>query len=231
MTLSINSTAYPIYPSESDFGSPSASSDVLDHSHRHTFAVPETILESGVPTPRSSLLQLPASPQAQALSPPSNRHTSLFKWLFRSPRGESASTLTAVSDAGLASAHAHPKLKPTNYVELSRKNERPRGRSIKGTFTINPYLHIPDSLLSRFFPKAGRNHRPNLSLDVENGGIDVDIYLVGDVSSAEGHEYTQRTTLYLSNTGDGTSVKFPIIAKIVSNPLPSFPSLLDSTPP
>ena len=60
--------------------------------------------------------------------------------------------------------------------------------TITGTFIINPELYIPPSLLNamedplfRFFKPSsnpGDSRRTNLRLEIENGGIDVDIHLV-----------------------------------------------------
>ncbi|KAF7360381.1 hypothetical protein MVEN_00767900 [Mycena venus] len=48
--------------------------------------------------------------------------------------------------------------------------------SIKGTFAVNPFLDIPATLLS---PLPHGQTRRNLLLKVGNGGIDVDVYLIG----------------------------------------------------
>ncbi|KAJ7719770.1 hypothetical protein B0H14DRAFT_2289109, partial [Mycena olivaceomarginata] len=50
--------------------------------------------------------------------------------------------------------------------------------SIKGTFAVNPFLEIPATLLSPLPP--GEPTRKNLLLKVENGGIDVDVHLIGE---------------------------------------------------
>jgi len=170
----------------------------------------------------------------------------LFTWPFRS-RGESAaprtSTSTAASDSRVPSSHHQgvlSRLTPVNHVVLTRGNGRPTGffpgtsGSVKGTYAIDPYLHIPRSFLSPFSPI---NDGPNLLLEVDNGGIDADIYLVGDASSAEGSGRTLRTTLHLSvdhrprppqtpsrHDMASYSNKFPLIAKIVSPSLPSHPT-------
>ena len=104
---------------------------------------------------------------------------------------------------------------PTNYVHISRKCNPPmptsksRGRrrktvQPKGTFPINPELYIPPSLLNamedpvffRFKPssdtedtgetrKRKGSRKTNLRLEVENGGIDVDIHLVPTTISTD----------------------------------------------
>lgn len=113
------------------------------------------------------------------------------------------------------------RLNPTNYVSLSRKST-PRKRflslyrsraDIKGAFTVNPYLHIPAALLS---PTNTRDEpvRKNLKFEVENGGINVNIFLVGDHTPGD-DGMTLRTTLDLKLRG-GAKNRFPLIAKIVS---------------
>ncbi|KAF8198540.1 hypothetical protein BJ912DRAFT_951782 [Pholiota molesta] len=91
----------------------------------------------------------------------------------------------------------------TNYVSLSRKSTIKKAgffrhatvpSSITGKFTIDPSLHIssallkaletPSTLVSATFPgmrPKGTPAKPrtkNLQLEVENGGIDIDIHLI-----------------------------------------------------
>lgn len=112
-------------------------------------------------------------------------------------------------------------LNPTNYVSLSRKST-PHKRffslyrasaSIKGDFTVNPYLHVPAALLSPTPPSAREDlGRKNLKLEVENGGIDVNVFLIGD-PTPDATTTALRTTLDLKIKGnEGTT--FPLIAKI-----------------
>ncbi|KAF8641796.1 hypothetical protein AX16_009777 [Volvariella volvacea WC 439] len=109
------------------------------------------------------------------------------------------------------------KLNPTNYVSLSRKTV-PQKRfflyrasaSISGSFAVNPYLHIPTELLP---PSPEKEvERKNLRLEVENGGIDVDIILVGDSSPMEDVP-PLLTTLDLKLSGRYLN-RFPLIARL-----------------
>jgi len=140
------------------------------------------------------------------------------------------------------------RLNPANYVFLSRKGAHKRflalarttSASIKGKFTVNPYLHVPAALLA---PTPGRDRdrdgveavRKNLKFEVENGGINVEIFLVGEPDAGEDLELARgvgdadtaalRTTLDLKiRAGPGsTKNKYPLIAKIVSQAM--LPSL------
>ncbi|KAF8068028.1 hypothetical protein FPV67DRAFT_1168884 [Lyophyllum atratum] len=120
-----------------------------------------------------------------------------------------------------AASQSTVRLNPTNYVSLSRKST-PHKRflflyrasaSIKGDFTVNPYLHVPAALLSPASPNTRDDlSRKNLKFEVENGGIDVNISLVGD-PTPDAAVNALRTTLDLKVKGnDGTT--FPLIAKI-----------------
>ncbi|KAG5650926.1 hypothetical protein H0H81_010518, partial [Sphagnurus paluster] len=88
--------------------------------------------------------------------------------------------------------------------------------SIKGDFTVNPYIHVPAALLIPASPNArdGLN-RKNLKLEVENGGIDVNILLIGEPTSGDAPITPRCTTIDLRIRGskfEGTN--FPLIAKI-----------------
>ncbi|KAJ7033732.1 hypothetical protein C8F04DRAFT_885700, partial [Mycena alexandri] len=54
--------------------------------------------------------------------------------------------------------------------------------SIKGAFAVNPFLDIPAQLLAPLAP--GETVRKNLLLKVENGGIDVDVHLIGEPTAS-----------------------------------------------
>ncbi|KAF7325936.1 hypothetical protein MKEN_00444500 [Mycena kentingensis (nom. inval.)] len=96
----------------------------------------------------------------------------------------SRSAAAAASGGAPNDGKPHAKLNPTNYVSVFRKTHRRTfslGRfsaSIKGAFAVNPFLEIPAQLLSPLPP--GESTRKNLQLKVESGGIDVDVYLVGE---------------------------------------------------
>ncbi|TFK68535.1 hypothetical protein BDN72DRAFT_898029 [Pluteus cervinus] len=125
---------------------------------------------------------------------------------------------------------------------------------IKGKFTINPYLHIPAALLapisedvegcglrSRPRDQGVDNRRKNLSLEVENGGIDVDVLLVADPGADEGlspmglgrDDKTVQTSLELTVTGGERSWSrmFPLIARIHTLDIlrPPFRLILNAT--
>ncbi len=87
--------------------------------------------------------------------------------------------------------------RPTNFVSLSRKSShkpssflfwkrKANPSSITGTFVIDPLLRLPTGLLkvidsNLLTPNShtpAHQNRKNLVLEVENGGIDVDIHLV-----------------------------------------------------
>jgi hypothetical protein len=84
--------------------------------------------------------------------------------------------------------------------------------SIKGTFAVNPFLDIPAQLLSPLPP--GETTRKNLLLKVENGGIDVDVHLIGE-PTPNAPAAVGRTELHLELCGSLENT-FPLIAKIVS---------------
>jgi len=131
--------------------------------------------------------------------------------------------LSQKQPASGSDSHSASKLNPTNYVSLFRASNPQRrlfsrsNASIKGTFTVNPFLHIPSELLSPLGHGEREADRKNLRLQVENGGIDVDINLVGDASTSPRppNALTRvfRTTLELSLCGGSNNI-FPLIAKI-----------------
>ncbi|KAF8799573.1 hypothetical protein BYT27DRAFT_6859314 [Phlegmacium glaucopus] len=71
-----------------------------------------------------------------------------------------------------------PNIKPSNFVSLSRMNG-----SIKGSWLIDPSLHIPSSFLPPLPPTAGA--RRNLFLESKNGTIDADIFMASTSLSKE----------------------------------------------
>ena len=138
-----------------------------------------------------------------------------------------------------ASRNSTIRLNPANYILLSRKGTPKRffalthtSSSIKGKFTVNPFLHVPAALLAPGSLPSGRdrdaaeNVRKNLKFEVENGGIDVEIFLIGepdpelDSGVRDADNAVLRTTLDLKIRHGGSSGSkknnFPLIAKIVS---------------
>ncbi|KAJ7807131.1 hypothetical protein B0H14DRAFT_1540198 [Mycena olivaceomarginata] len=140
--------------------------------------------------------------------PPTYSFTSPYNSLVPSEDLVSASTLP--EDA------AEPKLNPTNYVSMFRKTDRRAcslwrfGASIKGTLAVNPFLEIPAHLLSPL--PQGETTRKNLLLKVENGGIDVDVHLIGEPTPSA-PTTVARTELHLELCG-GMDNTFPLFAKI-----------------
>lgn len=126
------------------------------------------------------------------------------------------------------------RLNPANYILLSRKGTpKPfltfnrTSASIKGKFTVNPYLHVPAALLAPVPVPSGRDRegtegaRKNLKLEVENGGIDAEIFLVGEPDQhLDSEPAILRTSLDLKIRSVASprskKNKFPLIAKIVS---------------
>ncbi|KAJ7686661.1 hypothetical protein B0H17DRAFT_1204089 [Mycena rosella] len=120
------------------------------------------------------------------------------------------------TNASGPSSAPQPKLNPTNYVSVFRKTHKRAfsfsrfAASIKGTFAVNPFLDIPAQLLSPLPP--GDATRKNLLLKVENGGIDVDVHLIGEPTPNAGTAVA-RTELHLELCG-GPDNSFPLLAKI-----------------
>ena len=179
------------------------------------------------PSDAASTMDMPEpefEPDLPALGNPSMQH--LHEKLTSSPPASRLPTI---------------RLNPANYISVSRKGTPKRflaltrtSASIKGKFTVNPYLHVPAALLvpmpmlfARDRDRDGTDGvRKNLKFEVENGGIDVEIFLVGgpdpdpQLGLGGGDTTVLRTTLDLKiRGGPGPGLKknnFPLIAKIVS---------------
>ncbi|KAJ6595766.1 hypothetical protein DFH09DRAFT_1135551 [Mycena vulgaris] len=194
---------------------------------------PDAPISAGLP-PSDQYYPLPFPQRRPASSTPiavsSEARISAFpdhKFQHSSPRLRLANNTTADSST------AGPKLNPTNYVSVFRKTHKRAfslsrfNASIKGTFAVNPFLDIPAQLLSPLAP--GEATRKNLVLKVENGGIDVDVHLIGEPAPNASNPVA-RTELHLALCG-GPENSFPLIAKIakrVSLPAspPSFHGLM-----
>ncbi|KAK0203934.1 hypothetical protein DFS33DRAFT_845584 [Desarmillaria ectypa] len=121
------------------------------------------------------------------------------------------------------------KLNATNYACIYRKNPSHRrmfsrsDSSIRGTFTVNPFLKIPADILPPLRRNETEVDRKNLRLEVENGGIDVDLYIVGE-PPLNTYAPIPRTTIHLGLFGaKENSGTFPIAARI-HTPNPNRPS-------
>lgn len=132
-----------------------------------------------------------------------------------------------------SSPSAHTTLKAINYASIFRKNTPQRGllslfrpslASFTGNITINPFLQIAREILPPLTANETESQRKNLRLEVENGGIDVDIHLIGEPptygdGAARPALVPLQTTLFLGLSGGIGALDsntFPIIARIVS---------------
>ncbi|KAF7316309.1 hypothetical protein MIND_00149600 [Mycena indigotica] len=123
---------------------------------------------------------------------------------------------SAVSADATATAPATTTPNPTNFVSVFRKTHKRAfsfgvgaSRSIKGSFAVNPFLDIPGHLLAPL--GSGETTRKNLRLKVENGGIDVDVYLVGEPTQHNTGP-VKRTELHFELCGGFSSS--PLLARI-----------------
>jgi len=159
-------------------------------------------------------------------------------------------TQTTKSKSNLPEAPIPSKAHASNFVALSRSSTRQKrgffhkvtSTSITGSFTIDPHLNIPSGLMtalpgaqSSFLlgPRARRSlsidegPRENLKLEVENGGIDVDIHLVGYTSKTVTSSNIPTWIELALKTGSDFKAKtttFPLVARIVGQQIFS-PSL------
>ncbi len=184
-----------------------------------------------VQSPSTSEIQLYPSAQTLALtsqgyiltyppqSPQSQAHISIQTQPPPSTSGHDTATLVP----GKRPVSSSPtKLNATNYACIYRKNPTHRrmfsrsDSSIKGTFTVNPFLKIPAEILPPLRRNETEVDRKNLRLEVENGGIDVDLYIVGE-PPLNTYAPIPRTTIHLGLFGaKDNSGTFPIVARIVS---------------
>ncbi|KAJ7064855.1 hypothetical protein C8F01DRAFT_1249863 [Mycena amicta] len=131
----------------------------------------------------------------------------------------STSSSSSTNASNVTQPHPSQVLNPTNYVSVFRKTHRRTfslsrfSASIKGTFAVNPFLDIPSQLLSPL--AAGETVRKNLQLKVENGGIDVDVHLIGEPPQSgtnNSNVVVTRTELHLELCGSENV--FPLLARI-----------------
>ncbi|KAK7044786.1 hypothetical protein R3P38DRAFT_3258874 [Favolaschia claudopus] len=164
----------------------------------------------------------PASSEARISTFPDHKFESAAPLLRRLSNATPAASSSALSSSQKQIGGAPlRKLNPTNYVSLYRKTHKrnafslssSRGASIRGTFAVDPFLQIPETLLSPLDP--GETFRKNLVLKVENGGIDVDVHLVGEREPTLSNLSTAvpRTELHFEICGGGDNT-FPLLAKI-----------------
>jgi len=92
-----------------------------------------------------------------------------------------------------------PKYKPTNYLSLDRANN-----SIKGTYTIDPFMSIPQSFLPPLAAGETEAGRKNLKLYAKNGSVDVSVNLLADAEKEVGRK---RATLDVGSQNGYVDVK------------------------
>ena len=169
--------------------SPREDSDPAHHHHRPRPATSTTCRVAGTtkkitkPSTKHHSTPPPPPPRPTQTQPTNYVHISRKcspsiptpkSWGWRRNTTQSSTTTTQIPP---------PRLPPSS------------SSAITGTFIINPELHIPPSLLNamedpvqRFKPssetrKKRESRRTNLKLEVENGGIDVDIRLVPSITT------------------------------------------------
>jgi len=93
------------------------------------------------------------------------------------------------------------KSKPTNYLSLNRENN-----PIKGTYTIDPFMSIPQSLLPAL---ESETVRKNLKVYAKNGSVDVDITLLVNAEklSIDDADRRNRATLDVGSHNGSVNVK------------------------
>ena len=154
---------------------------------------------------------------------------------------EPVSAQTTKSKSNLPEAPVPSKAHASNFVALSRSSTRQKrgffhkvtSMSITGSFTIDPQLNIPSGLTTSLpgaqssllvGPRARRSlaldggRRENLRLEVENGGIEVDIHLVGYTSKTVTSSNNPTRIELALKTGSDPKAKtttFPLVARIV----------------
>ncbi|KAL4068435.1 hypothetical protein V8B97DRAFT_821901 [Scleroderma yunnanense] len=120
-----------------------------------------------------------------------------------------------LQDVTTANASSDPlaRLKgtPTNFLSVDQRNG-----AIKGTYIIDPSLHIHESYLPPPV-KEGEGEttaeRKNLYLHTMNGSVDVDVWLVGRKNGASKTEQ-KRTTLDISSNDGSITAKLHAIDTI-----------------
>jgi len=97
-----------------------------------------------------------------------------------------------------------------NFLALFRPND-----SIRGTYTIDPDMCIPASLLPPLGRGESENDRKNLKLESCNGLIDVEIFLLGE-RAGNGVKTSRRTSIDVKSSNGSVSVKLVRLAPFLS---------------
>lgn len=109
----------------------------------------------------------------------------------------------------------HGRVTPSNYISLDRENN-----SIKGTYTIDPLITIPKSLLPTLAAGETEANRKNLKLYAKNGSIDVNINLLANTGK-EVHSHNKRVTLDVGSQNGSVKVNLRRIGTLTSGmPIP-----------
>lgn len=92
--------------------------------------------------------------------------------------------------------------KPTNFLYVEEKH-----CPIRGTYVIDPLLHIPDAYLP---PLNSEEERKNLYLHSRDGSVDVDLLIVGrkgESCQEKARQDLTRTRMHVGSRDGSVSVK------------------------
>lgn len=106
-----------------------------------------------------------------------------------------------------ADTHSKPKGNPTNYLSVVGSHS-----PIKGTYVIDPSMHVPSSYLPPLGEGETEGDRKNLHLHTRDGSVDVDIWLVGRQQHSDIRKH--RTTLHVSSRDGSIAIKVHAIDAI-----------------
>jgi len=115
---------------------------------------------------------------------------------YSPPRRAACSGQTAVPVVRPA---AMPKA--CNYLSLSRPNN-----AIRESYTVDPNMYIPRSLLSPLGRGESESDRKNLKLESSNGAIDVEIFLLGQTPGG-GAKSSRRTTMNVKTLNGSINIR------------------------
>ncbi|KAI6104093.1 hypothetical protein F5141DRAFT_1126954 [Pisolithus sp. B1] len=116
-------------------------------------------------------------------------------------------TIVLRSTQSTADRLSKPKGNPTNYLSVSEMDN-----SIKGTYIIDPSVHVPSTYLPPLGEGETERDRKNLHLRTRDGSVDVDVWLVGHQGRSEARK--RRTTLHVSSRDGSIAVKVHAIDAI-----------------
>ncbi|KIK90637.1 hypothetical protein PAXRUDRAFT_831529 [Paxillus rubicundulus Ve08.2h10] len=113
----------------------------------------------------------------------------------------SAPVPTATTPRDILAQHG---AKPTNYLTLVERDS-----AIRGTYMIDPHLHIPTHLLPPLAPGQTEEERNNLYLHTRDGTVDVTIWLAGPAANRDAKPplADKRTTIRVSSDDGPVTVR------------------------